>query len=179
MEYSVEKYWELFGGLQNWRIIIVCKLSNKIKLNLKLNKQSEHLPRERVSRREESIGPRFRRGSTCSHWLNEVDWDKLVWDAAIMPKHAFIFWLAIQDRLSTFDRLVKWGWQGNLLCGFCRNKCESRDHIFFECSFSSRMWQQVVWECLLQQVPDHWGAVIDWGLYLTGRSIQSRVGKWP
>ena len=80
-----------------------------------------------------------------------------------MPKHAFIFWLAIQDRLSTFDRLVKWGWQGKLLCGFCRNKCESRDHIFFECSFSSRMWQQVVWECLWQQVPDHCGAVIDWG----------------
>ena len=74
----------------------------------------------------------------------EVDWDKLVWDAAIMPKHAFIFWLAIQDRLSAFDRLVKWGWQGNLLCGFCKNKRESRDHIFFECSFSSRMWQQVV-----------------------------------
>uniref|UniRef100_A0A7N2LDT8 Reverse transcriptase zinc-binding domain-containing protein n=1 Tax=Quercus lobata TaxID=97700 RepID=A0A7N2LDT8_QUELO len=46
------------------------------------------------------------------------------------------------DRLSTFERLVKWGWQGNLLCGFCRNKCESRDHIFFVCSFSSRMWQQ-------------------------------------
>ena len=30
-----------------------------------------------------------------------------------MPKHAFSFWLAIQDRLSTFDRLVKWGWQKN------------------------------------------------------------------
>ena len=68
LEYSVEKYWELFGGLQNWRIIIVCKLSNKIKPNLKLNKQSEHLPRERVSRREENKGPRFRWGSTCSHW---------------------------------------------------------------------------------------------------------------
>ena len=94
-----------------------------------------------------------------------------------MPKHAFTFWLAIQDRLSTFDRLVKWGWQGKLLCGFCRNKCESRDHIFFECSFSSRMWQQVVWECLWQQVPDHCGAVIDWGGNLTGRSIQSVVGK--
>ena len=36
---------------------------------------------------------------------NEVDWDKVGWDAAIMPKHAFIFWLAIQDRLFTFDRL--------------------------------------------------------------------------
>ena len=42
---------------------------------------------------------------------NEVDWD-----AAIMPKHAFIFWLAIQDRLSTFDRLVKCGWQGKICC---------------------------------------------------------------
>ena len=39
------------------------------------------------------------------------------------------------------------------------------------------MWQQVVWECLWQQVPDHCGAVIDWGGNLTGRSIQSVVGK--
>ena len=34
-----------------------------------------------------------------------------------------------------------------------------------------------MWECLWQQVPDHCGAVIDWGENLIGRSIQSRVGK--
>ena len=39
------------------------------------------------------------------------------------------------------------------------------------------MWQQVVWECLWQQVPDHWEARIDWGKNLTVRSIQSRMGK--
>ena len=50
---------------------------------------------------------------------------------------AFIFWLAIQDGLFTFDRLVKCGWQGNLLCGFCRNKCESRDHISLNVPFQA------------------------------------------
>ena len=56
-------------------------------------------------------------------------------NAVVMPKHAFFFWLAIQYRLPACDRLAKWGWQGNLLWGFCST---SRDHIFFESSFSSR-----------------------------------------
>jgi hypothetical protein len=38
-----------------------------------------------------------------------VDWGNVVWDSAIMPKHAFLFWLTNQDRLSTSDRLAKWG----------------------------------------------------------------------
>ena len=51
----------------------------------------------------------------------DVNWDKLVWDAAIMPEHAFFLWRAIQNRLSTCDGLAKWGWQGDLLCVFCRS----------------------------------------------------------
>ena len=28
-------------------------------------------------------------------------------------------------------------------------------------------WQQVVWDCLWQQVPDHWYAIINWGKNFT------------
>jgi len=29
-----------------------------------------------------------------------------------------------------------WGYVGDCLCPFCRSGMESRDHLFFECSFS-------------------------------------------
>jgi hypothetical protein len=37
----------------------------------------------------------------------EVDWRKMVWFPYAIPKHAFIVWLAVQDRLITGDRMVK------------------------------------------------------------------------
>jgi hypothetical protein len=47
-------------------------------------------------------------------------WWKLIWFSKAIPKHAFINWLAIKDRLSTCDRLAKWGYNANILCIFCR-----------------------------------------------------------
>ncbi|GJR86259.1 RNA-directed DNA polymerase, eukaryota, reverse transcriptase zinc-binding domain protein [Tanacetum coccineum] len=38
----------------------------------------------------------------------EVQWWKIVWFNHCIPRHAFILWLAIQGRLSTHDRLLKW-----------------------------------------------------------------------
>ena len=49
----------------------------------------------------------------------------MAWDNAIVPKHAliaFILWLAIKDRLTPCDILAVWGWQDDVLYGFCRRK---------------------------------------------------------
>jgi len=66
-----------------------------------------------------------------------------------------------QDRLYLWQ-ISKKGWQGDLLCVFCRNQCETRDHLFIECFFSSRIWRRVVCDCLRQQVCVHWHKVIKW-----------------
>jgi len=55
----------------------------------------------------------------------------LVWFPCAIPKHAFILWLALQNRLTTCDRLLVWGFNGDSLCGFCRHVNESRNHLFF------------------------------------------------
>lgn len=40
--------------------------------------------------------------------LPEVRWWKLVWFSKAIPRHAFILWLLIKNRLTTPKRLMKW-----------------------------------------------------------------------
>jgi hypothetical protein len=77
----------------------------------------------------------------------EVDWWKMVWFPYAIPKHAFIVWLAVQDRLITGAQMVKWGYKGEVKCLFCHNQIESREHLFFECSFSYRIWNFCMLRC--------------------------------
>jgi hypothetical protein len=44
---------------------------------------------------------------------SEVDWWHVVWFPFVIPKHAFIIWLVVQNRLTTSDRLLAWGFQGD------------------------------------------------------------------
>jgi hypothetical protein len=47
------------------------------------------------------------------------------------PKASFYSLAAMQDRLSTGDQLLKWGYERDVKCLFCHNQTESRDHLFF------------------------------------------------
>jgi len=51
-------------------------------------------------------------------------------------------WLAMRDALSTGRKLLGWGFQGDVKCIFCRFGIEDRDHLFFSCGFSGRIWKQ-------------------------------------
>ena len=69
----------------------------------------------------------------------QVEWWKLVWFPLAIPKQAFILWLVMKERLVTGDRLLSWGYKGDVSCLFCRNQLESGTHLFFKCSFSYRI----------------------------------------
>ena len=71
---------------------------------------------------------------------NTVHWSHLVWFSKATPRFAFILWIAIQKRLSTQDRISGFT-QGPLACYFCSKALESHDHIFFDCSYTSFIWQ--------------------------------------
>ncbi|XP_062145452.1 uncharacterized protein LOC133852713 [Alnus glutinosa] len=70
-----------------------------------------------------------------------MDWWSLIWFNQAIPKKAFLLWLAVRNRLTTVDRLPTWGYKGDTQCCFCRHGTESRDHLFFNCSFSSQIWE--------------------------------------
>ncbi|XP_024013677.1 uncharacterized protein LOC112087854 [Eutrema salsugineum] len=48
--------------------------------------------------------------------------------------------MACFPRVSSLDRLHRWGLQVPLTCVLCSNGEESHDHLFFQCSFSGSIW---------------------------------------
>jgi uncharacterized Zn-finger protein len=94
----------------------------------------------------------------------EADWWKLVWFPLATPKQAFILWLVMQDRLLIGDRLIKMGYKGYVKCAYCHNQTESRKHLFFECSFSYRIWKFFMCRCNVTNAFMHLDEIIQEGI---------------
>ncbi|XP_057965321.1 uncharacterized protein LOC131155890 [Malania oleifera] len=74
-------------------------------------------------------------------WRNKgtrVPWFKEVWNSGKTPKHSFILWFDLKGKLLTNENLI--GDDVDHLCELCRNDIETIDHLFFKCSFSSKVW---------------------------------------
>lgn len=69
-----------------------------------------------------------------------VPWHSQVWFKDRVPKHAFITWLVAWNRLSTRDRLRSWGIVVAPCCLLCSGYDECRQHLFFDCTYSSEIW---------------------------------------
>ncbi|KAG7577371.1 Endonuclease/exonuclease/phosphatase superfamily [Arabidopsis thaliana x Arabidopsis arenosa] len=70
-------------------------------------------------------------------------WFTQVWFKERIPKLAFMFWLTVQDRLTTRDRLRRWNLPIPAACLLCQTDEESRDHLFFQCTYSNTIWQEL------------------------------------
>lgn len=81
-----------------------------------------------------------------SIWVkkNVVNWWALDLFHFLIPKQAFIKWLAMRDALSTSRKLLSWGFQGDVKCIFYRHVIEDRNHLFFACGYGRRIWQQII-----------------------------------
>lgn len=69
-----------------------------------------------------------------------VSWFGSVWFKQRIPKHAFMLWITMRDRLTIRDRLRSWGLDIPAACLLCPSANELRDHLFFNCSFSNEVW---------------------------------------
>lgn len=67
-----------------------------------------------------------------------VLWHPIIWLKRGIPKHNSLAWLMLLNRCR--DRLLSWGLQSDPLCFLCNQCNESRNHLYFECSFSSAIW---------------------------------------
>jgi hypothetical protein len=108
----------------------------------------------------------------------EVQWWKLLWFPTTILKHSFIGWLAIKNRLATKNRLLQWGIGVDPLCKFYSYQMEDREHLFFQCSFTNRIWKVIMALCLVSNAPTDWNLLIDWGiLHLKGKSFRASLCK--
>ncbi|GFS33832.1 hypothetical protein Acr_00g0030760 [Actinidia rufa] len=68
-------------------------------------------------------------------------WSKLVWHSSITPKHSFILWLGLKDRLRTRDKLQDF--IEDLTCPLCMAENENMDHLFFRCQEVYQIWASI------------------------------------
>lgn len=70
----------------------------------------------------------------------EIPWTQSVWFKDRIPKHAFILWIVMKDRLITRDRLRSWGLNVPSNCLLCDSSPETKIHLFTECAYSLEVW---------------------------------------
>jgi hypothetical protein len=109
---------------------------------------------------------------------NVVGLWRIVWFSMAMPRHSFLLWLVFRDALTTKKKMCIWGYEGDILCPFCRAYIECRDHLFFKCSFSRQIWRNVMQSCLEHFPVVDWDEVAMWSINrLRGESLRTRPCK--
>jgi hypothetical protein len=92
-------------------------------------------------------------------------WWKVVWNQVAIPRHSFMLWLVFRDALITKERMCRWGYLGDCLCLFCQGRLENRTHLFFQCSFSKRIWKNLMASCLVTNPVETWEEVVNWSIF--------------
>ena len=101
----------------------------------------------------------------------EVSWHYTVWFPQAIRRHAFIGWVTIQDRLTTQDKLLKWGLKNSISCVFCRASVEDRNHLFFGCQFTAGIWKRILRFCGNIRHPRNWENEFLWVTATKGKSF--------
>lgn len=93
--------------------------------------------------------------------VNRVTWYKHVWFFKCIPKHAFIPWLAIKGRLLTQDRILKWDPNLKSKCALWNEVYDSRDHLFFTCIYSLKVWDSVKTMVQIDNCIEDWNVIMN------------------
>ncbi|XP_021713482.1 uncharacterized protein LOC110681641 [Chenopodium quinoa] len=75
--------------------------------------------------------------------MDKANWYDWVWNPFNIPNHTFIYWLLALDRLRTRDRLAQFGVCNSIDCLLCGEDVETSNHLFFGCSYSTMVIDDV------------------------------------
>lgn len=104
--------------------------------------------------------------STLETWLllcenyAHCSWARGIWFSMATPKFAFITWLAMLDRLSTMDMVSKWSLGADTTCVLCKGAVETRNHLFFECTYSLQLWEHLTAGILRDTHSNVWSVIV-------------------
>lgn len=88
--------------------------------------------------------------------VERVPWAKVVCQNPAPAKCKFIVWLLLHAKLVTCDRLRRFGIMVDSTCCLCDTGDETLDHIFFECQFARRVWDNVATWCGVEKEAVRW-----------------------
>ncbi|XP_021975495.1 uncharacterized protein LOC110870622 [Helianthus annuus] len=95
---------------------------------------------------------------------NEVQWSSMVWFPQSIPRHSFFMWLLVNKKLKTQDVMARWCASGNMnfnlmCCSLCSLGPDSHEHLFFECTYGSQVWNGVKDIVGLTSVDNSWDMI--------------------
>ncbi|KAL2896507.1 LINE-1 reverse transcriptase-like protein [Bienertia sinuspersici] len=70
-------------------------------------------------------------------------WEVIVWSKLAIPKHKFIAWLCMRNRLMTKPRLMKLGVIDDDQCLNCASAAQTQAHLFGECAYVCQCVQEI------------------------------------
>lgn len=86
----------------------------------------------------------------------------LLWQRGHIPRHSFILWLAINNKLRTMDRIpVSMGLPSHA-CVLCNQGAEDHDHLFFQCSYTRGVWDDLQAKAGITWPSLSWTLCIQW-----------------
>lgn len=106
-----------------------------------------------------------------------VSWYDAVWFKNRIPKHAFIAWLVMKDRMKTRDKLIAWEINTPATCLLCGQREETTPHLFFECDYSLDIWTRL-FERSGSQQPDALVHIIPWLMSDSPRGKYKQITKF-
>ncbi|KAL7229755.1 hypothetical protein ACSBR2_008294 [Camellia fascicularis] len=101
--------------------------------------------------------------------------DVEIWNKVVVSKHICLlgtFGKPSNLRLNTLDRQVIFGLRDTSRCVLCEDDEETHYHLFFECSYSFRVWSSVTIKCNVNWPSLSWNHLVNWlATHLTGSSL--------
>jgi len=79
-------------------------------------------------------------------WIHNqmVEWHDIVWFKNVFPRQSFLLWVAVQQKLTTQDRLHRFGIHGPNRCSLCLRNNEDHNHLLL-----ARLSSQFCFACFL------------------------------
>nr|GEU69462.1 putative reverse transcriptase domain, reverse transcriptase zinc-binding domain protein [Tanacetum cinerariifolium] len=137
-------------GLQHYRVIVVLKSISVLKL-------SDGVRDTFLWKTKDGKIVNYSTNKAWKDWRNtsdKVNRYDFVWFTKCTPKHFFIMWMAVQNRLTTQERLLKWYPDKQVECLCCGRYPDSLNHLFFECSFTKELWCKIRTTAEINSMPD-------------------------
>ncbi|XP_022030516.1 uncharacterized protein LOC110931430 [Helianthus annuus] len=110
-------------------------------------------------------------------------WSRVVWSGCNIPRHSFHCWLIFRRKLWTQDRIRRWncsisGSMNMLCCLLCQKGMDSHDHLFFECAYSTRVWDAIKETTCINNVQGKWEDIMSWLIpRANSKSLNSVIAK--
>eukprot|EP00253_Pinus_taeda_P010493 PITA_10493 len=149
----VKDYWKVNDMSEGWRV-----WEDPTEWDRELNSDLQDCYRKEMGSRK----IRVRQGKDILRWGNSmkgtfttkeayylmdpqdrgdgnVEW-KTIWESNWWPKVTIFIWLATKNKILTWDRIQKKGFNGPSRCYLCNNDTETRDHLLVRCPYTEKLW---------------------------------------